>query len=108
MIFAVFTIVAVGIAIVVFRRTVARPIDRLVRASTELQRGNLAYRLSGGEGAGDFANDELGVLAERFDDMQESLADQIARLDEANRDLSGRNKCLRRPKTKIVYCPRAS
>jgi signal transduction histidine kinase len=91
LIFAVFTIVAVGIAIVVFRRTVARPIDRLVRASTELQRGNLTYRLNGGEGPGDFANDELGVLAERFDDMQESLADKIARLDQANRDLSGRN-----------------
>lgn len=91
LIFAVFTLVAGGIAIVVFRRTVSRPVNRLVLASRELQRGNLGYQLRGEEGGGEFARDELGVLAERFDDMREALADKIMRLDQANRDLSRRN-----------------
>jgi signal transduction histidine kinase len=91
LIFAVFTLVAGGIAIVVFRRTVSRPVNRLVLASRELQRGNLSYQLQGEEDGGEFARDELGVLAERFDDMREALADKITRLDQANRDLSRRN-----------------
>ncbi|MCC6396092.1 MAG: HAMP domain-containing protein [Bacteroidetes bacterium] len=90
-IFVVFTVVAVGIGILVFRRTVARPIDRLVRATTELQQGNLTYRITQEEDTRDLSRDELGFLAERFDDMRESLADKIARLDQANRDLSKRN-----------------
>lgn len=88
-IFLIFTVVATGVATVVFRRYVSRPIGRLVGAAAEMQKGNLsgAVALDGGTGA----RDELGYLAERFEGMRASLAQKIDELDRANRDLSRRN-----------------
>lgn len=93
-IFLLFAGIGVGLAIVVFRRTVARPVDRLVRATKEIQRGNLAFRAAPEETHRKGPPDELGFLEERFDEMRLSLADKIARLDQANRDLSRRNEEL--------------
>ncbi len=91
-IFVIFTVVAVSVAVLVFRRTVARPVERLVTATTAMQKGDLTVHASGsGHGRG---TDELGVLADHFDEMRESLADKIASLDQVNRDLVRRNRDL--------------
>jgi signal transduction histidine kinase len=93
-IFVIFTVVAVGLAVLVFRRTVAGPMDRLVKATTAMQKGDLTVHASAPGTPGDPRRDELGVLAEHFDEMRESLADKIASLDQVNRDLVRRNKDL--------------
>jgi|WetSurMetagenome_2_1015567.scaffolds.fasta_scaffold09844_4 signal transduction histidine kinase len=88
-IFLVFSVVAIGIAIVVFKGTIGKRIDRLVRAAVEIRKGNLRTLIpvaSPGK-----SQDELEVLAGGLDEMRESLADKIARLDRVNSDLSRRN-----------------
>lgn len=93
-IFVIFTVVAVSLAVLVFRRTVATPVDRLVKATTAMQKGDLTVHASGPGSVGGQRRDELGVLAEHFDEMRESLADKIASLDQVNRDLVRRNRDL--------------
>jgi signal transduction histidine kinase len=88
-IFLVFSVVAIGIAILVFKGTIGKRIDRLVRAALEIRKGNLRAAIpvaSPGK-----SQDELEVLAGGLDEMRESLADKIARLDRVNSDLSRRN-----------------
>jgi two-component system NtrC family sensor kinase len=89
-IFVIFSFIVVGVAVYVFKGTVGIPVDRLVEATREIQKGNLSHRilLPKGSPAG---GDELAFLAERFEEMRMSLADKIDRLDQANRDLSRRN-----------------
>ena len=89
-IFLVFTVVAIGVAAVVFRRYVSSPIGRLVGAAAEIQKGNLDRAVPLAPG-GSASRDELGYLAERFEAMRGSLAQKIDELDRANRDLSRRN-----------------
>ena len=93
-IFVMFTVVAVSLAVLVFRRTVATPVERLVKATTAMQKGDLTVHASGPGSVGGQRRDELGVLAEHFDEMRESLADKIASLDQVNRDLVRRNRDL--------------
>lgn len=100
-IFVIFTVVAVGVAVVVFRRTVARPVERLVQATTAMQRGDLTVRASAPDPSGSGRKDELGMLAEHFDEMRESLADKIASLDQVNRDLVRRNRDLEDAMTRL-------
>jgi two-component system NtrC family sensor kinase len=57
----------------------------------EIQKGNLQAVPSAGAARTSGPHDELRFLAERFNDMRASLADKIARLDLANKDLSRRN-----------------
>ena len=90
-IFVVFTVIAIGLSTWVFKRNVARPVDRLVDAAMEIQKGNLQAVSSAGTARTAGPHDELRFLAERFNDMRASLADKIARLDLANKDLSRRN-----------------
>ena len=93
-IFVIFTVVAVGLAILVFRRTVARPVERLVKATTAMQQGDLSVHASVPHGPGNDRHDELGVLAGHFDEMREALAEKIASLDQVNHDLVRRNRDL--------------
>ena len=93
-IFVIFTVVAVGIAIVVFRWTIARPVERLVQATTAVRQGDLSVHASVPGGRRNGWHDELGVLAGHFDEMREALADKIASLDQANVDLVKRNRDL--------------
>lgn len=93
-IFVIFTVVAMGVGVLVFRRAVSRPVERLVKATTAMQRGDLTVRVSAAEPSGDSRRDELGVLAEHFDEMRESLADKMTTLDQVNRDLVRRNRDL--------------
>jgi len=90
-IFVLFTVITIGLSTWVFKRSVARPVDRLVDAAMEIQKGNLQPVLSAGAAGMAGPHDELRFLAERFDGMRISLADKIARLDMANSDLSRRN-----------------
>jgi two-component system NtrC family sensor kinase len=92
LIFLVFSVVAISLASIIFKRNVSRPIDRLVTATKEIQKGNLNYRIPP-RIAGDSSppRDELDFLAERFEEMRSALAGKIAELDRANRDLSRRN-----------------
>ena len=88
-IFLVFSVVAIGIATLVFKGTIGKRIDRLVRAAVEIRKGNLSAAIplaSAGK-----PQDELEVLAGGLDEMRESLADKIARLDRLNFDLLRRN-----------------
>jgi signal transduction histidine kinase len=93
-IFVLFTVVAMGVGVLVFRRAVSRPVERLVKATTAMQRGDLTVRASAPDPSGDPRRDELGMLAEHFDEMRESLADKISTLDQVNRDLVRRNRDL--------------
>jgi signal transduction histidine kinase len=91
-IFLLFTIVVVAVATWIFKRYVARPVDRLVLAASEMKKGNLAVSVAGTRrGLPDAVRDELDVLAERFDETRLSLADKIARLDEMNAALTTKN-----------------
>jgi two-component system NtrC family sensor kinase len=56
-------------------RFVDRPVARLIRAMTEVERGNLAVRARGG------APDELGRLSESFNSMVEKLAAARAEIE---------------------------
>lgn len=91
-IFLLFTVVAVGVAVVVFRRAVSRPVQHLVEATTAIRQGDL----SAGPARPPDAErvDELGVLADHFEEMRRSLADKIDRLDRANQELLQRNADL--------------
>ena len=92
LVFVVFTIVTIGIAAVIFKRYITTPVDRLVAATREIQRGNLAYSIAGSKlPTSPSSQDELEFLARRFDEMRQSLADKIARLDQMNRELTKKN-----------------
>lgn len=87
-----FSIAAVVVASVLFRRYVSRPAERLVRATAAISSGNLDYELvAGNEGTDSSSKDELAFLSAKFDDMRRSLREKIEQLDEANRTLAERN-----------------
>jgi signal transduction histidine kinase len=91
-IFIGFSLVAISIATIMFRRFVGRPVEQLVKATKEISLGNLDYTVRASGGAAHSMNDELHFLAQQFDTMRESLKDKITQLDKANRSLSERNK----------------
>ncbi|MBP1647477.1 MAG: his [Bacteroidetes bacterium] len=92
-IFFIFAGLMLGVATLMFRRLVSRPVYRLVQATREISRGNLHYRVpdvpQGPEAL--VPRDELAVLAARFDEMRKSLSEKIDQLDLANRTLSRQN-----------------
>ncbi len=89
-IFLIFTIVVMTVAMVMFTRFVSKPVDRLVIATNEISKGNLDHVMFMGA-AGEVARDELDVLAARFDEMRLSLKEKIDQLDQVNHSLSRRN-----------------
>jgi signal transduction histidine kinase len=95
MIFLGFSVLAIAVATVMYRRYVSRPIEGLIHAAEAIGRGDLAAssgitRPPDAE-PGD-SRDELLYLAHRFDEMRASLAEKIGQLDEVNRSLSDRNE----------------
>lgn len=92
-IFIAFSLLALAVATVMFRRYVSRPVHGLVEAAEAIGRGDLesAVPSTPAEAAGN-DGDELLFLARRFDEMRMSLRDKINQLDEANRSLSQRNR----------------
>jgi signal transduction histidine kinase len=68
MVFAVFTVIALGIGMFVFRQYVSRPLSRLVAATEAIGRGELDHVIQT-----DDARDEFGKVADSFNHMQERL-----------------------------------
>lgn len=68
LIFAVFVIMAIGSGAMIFRKFVTKPVHGLVDATKEIGSGNLDHNLPH-----KFGNDEIGVLANAFREMQERL-----------------------------------
>lgn len=93
-IFVAFAIVAIAAASLMFTRVIARPVDRLVEATTEITKGNLEHTVSTGNGRRepDQSQDELVFLAQKFDEMRMSLKEKIGQLDQVNRSLMDRNR----------------
>lgn len=120
LIFVAFSIVAIAIATIMFTRYVSKPIDGLVEATRAISQGMLDYRIAetrpeyfAGGGNGDRSRDELIFLAQKFDEMRESLKEKIGQLDEVNTNLSARNreveealKQLRRAQEELVRSER--
>lgn len=100
LIFVAFSIVAIAIATIMFTRYVSKPIDGLVEATRAISQGMLDYRIAetrpayfvAGGGDGGRSRDELIFLAQKFDEMRESLKEKIGQLDEVNANLSARNR----------------
>ncbi len=67
-VFAIFTVIALGIGAVVFRRYVSRPLDRLVKATEAIGRGELDQSMGALS-----TDDEFGKLATSFKTMQSRL-----------------------------------
>jgi signal transduction histidine kinase len=95
LIFLGFAGLAIAVATFMFTRYVSKPIEQLVVATKEISRGNLGYIIehpcSFGAG-GNQSSDELNFLAKMLDTMRQSLQEKIGQLDQANANLSERNK----------------
>ncbi|MEW6509728.1 MAG: ATP-binding protein [Bacteroidota bacterium] len=94
-IFVVFAAVVIGVAVMMFRIFVSKPVRGLVGATFQISRGNLDTPVPGAEVLRP-GEDELAVLSLRFDEMRISLKEKIDQLDHANRSLSDRNTELER------------
>lgn len=100
LIFVAFSAIAIAIATIMFTRYVSKPIDGLVEATRAISQGMLDYRITdkrlkyvlAGGGNGFRSQDELIFLAQKFDEMRESLKEKIGQLDEVNTNLSARNR----------------
>ncbi len=91
-IFLGFSIVVVAFASMLFSRFVSRPVDKLVKATTEISAGNLDHDvLREVQPLQEHSRDELALLFVRFDAMRESLKEKIEQLDEVNKSLAERN-----------------
>ncbi|MBL0174723.1 MAG: HAMP domain-containing protein [Ignavibacteria bacterium] len=69
-------------------RGLARPINELVRGTTEISRGNYDHVI------GVTGRSEFGFLAEKFGEMSRTLKEKIRELARLNEDLVGRNRAL--------------
>ncbi|MBM4465971.1 MAG: HD domain-containing protein [Chloroflexi bacterium] len=69
---------------VFFARTITRPLRQLVEGAEEIGRGNLDYRIEVG------VRDEIGQLAQAFNQMTENLQAITASRDELNREIAER------------------
>jgi signal transduction histidine kinase len=67
---------------------ITRPINELVRGTTEVAKGNYDFVIAVS------GKDEVGFLAQRFGDMSTSLKEKIDELGRLNQDLVGRNRAL--------------
>jgi two-component system NtrC family sensor kinase len=97
-----FAVLAFLIASVLFARFVSHPVDRLVKATTEISSGNLDYAIvHDEETARVHSRDELEFLSLKFDAMRESLKEKIRQLDEANKSLAERNADIEQALAKL-------
>ena len=93
LIFLVFTGMVGGLATLMVRRFVSRPIDGLVVSTDEISAGNLGRPVVPAPVEPE-VRDELMHLAGRFEEMRVSLNEKIRELDETNRELGERNTQL--------------
>jgi two-component system NtrC family sensor kinase len=91
-IFVCFTILAFLVASVMFARFVSRPVDQLVKATSEISSGNLDDAIvARDDDAIAQSRDELEFLSLKFDAMRQALKEKIRQLDEVNKNLAERN-----------------
>ncbi|MCK5571852.1 MAG: HAMP domain-containing protein, partial [Bacteroidetes bacterium] len=93
LIFLVFTGLVGGLATLMFRRFVSRPIGRLVVATDEISAGNMDRPVTTASIQSE-TRDEVMHLAGRFEEMRISLNEKIRELDETNRELADRYRQL--------------
>lgn len=95
-IFLLFSLAALTFALIIFSRFVTKPVDRLVRATTDISRELFGERGDAGQISGSTLNDhrsldELGYLTLRFDQMRATIREKVKEIDEARTKLSSRN-----------------
>lgn len=82
------SIFVLGLALMVgvfISRSLGKPIEKLVEGTKEISRGRFGYR------SDIVSGDELGFLAQKFDEMSVSLKEKIDELDKLNIDLKNQN-----------------
>ncbi len=89
-------LVMVGLA----ARRIARPIERLTNGARSLARGELETRIDAP------SRDEIGTLAQAFNDMAESLALNRSELTRKNEDLSKANEHLQMMQEQLLRSER--
>lgn len=68
--FGIVAIISIGLVIAVFvRRWVSRPVKELLNATQQVSQGNLSYTIK------NLSNDEIGKLAESFNNMTKKLSE---------------------------------
>jgi len=95
-IFVLFSFAAGTFALIIFTKFVTRPVDRLVRATTDISRDLFGERGDSSQVKGSLLNghrslDELGYLGLRFDQMRATIRQKVKEIDEARTKLSARN-----------------
>jgi two-component system NtrC family sensor kinase len=89
-----------GIVAVIARRVVVRPVSRLMRATQQVARGDLAHEIRIGSG------DEIGVLAASFNEMTGSLRRANAEIqhlmEDLERKVDERTAALTRAQAQLV------
>jgi signal transduction histidine kinase len=90
LLFCVIVGTIIGIATILFRRLVSRPVERLMSATQAIGEGRLDYEIPV-PSSGGLPPDELHMLALRFDGMRASLKEKIEQLDHLNRSLGEQN-----------------
>ena len=100
-IFVLFSLAAGTFAMIIFSKFVTKPVDKLVRATTDISRDIFGERGDSGQVGGSLLNghrslDELGYLGLRFDQMRATIRQKVMEIDEARTKLSARNVELER------------
>jgi two-component system NtrC family sensor kinase len=85
-IFALFLASSLVVGALAFRRIVADPLDALVRAARNMERGRLHIPV-----LQPASHDELRLLSIAFEDMRRALLDTMMELERLNRDLASKN-----------------
>jgi two-component system NtrC family sensor kinase len=79
-IFAIVAIISVGLLIAFFvRRWVSNPVNDLLNATQQVSQGNLNYAVK------DLSNDEIGKLAESFNNMTKKLSEARMQLFQSDK-----------------------
>ncbi len=79
---------------------ITRPIGELIHGTAEISKGNYDYRMNIG------ADAEMKYLAERFEDMSESLKDKIRELADRNAQLEDALRQLKETQSELVRSER--
>ncbi len=91
LIFVLFLAASLAVGVIAFRRVVTEPVEDLVHAARELERGNLDHTIAPPE-----SRDEMHILAVAFEDMRRSLKDNLHELARVNDELARKNASLQK------------
>lgn len=107
-IFIGFSVLAVSIAVFIFRRFVGLPVNQLMKATDEIAEGNLSYSVTG-----NLRGDEIARLGGAFESMRIALKKNLEELEEVNatlvvrkRQLEDSLEALRRAQEELIQSER--